>query len=58
MDATARMLNYNLDSLLFRWLQNTDGFQRDPFAFGSFTPRLARLGDFADLADPNMDVDM
>jgi hypothetical protein len=58
MDATARMLNYNLDSLLFRWLQNTDGFQRDPFAFGSFTPRLARLGDFADLADPSMDVDM
>jgi hypothetical protein len=64
MDDAARMMNYNLDSLLFRWLQNTDGFERDPFMYGGFTPGtttgrgVARLGDLADLADPNMDVDM
>ena len=63
MTAAARMMNYNLDSLLFRWLHTNDDFNhvdyRDPFIQGDFTPgvntgrSVARLSDLA-----NMDVDM
>ena len=62
MQDAARMMNYNLDSLLFRWLHATDDFNnvdyRDPFIQGDFTPgqtsrSVARLSDLA-----NMDVDM
>jgi len=57
MTAASRMMNYNLSSLLFRWLHTNDDF-RDPFMQDDFTPgqtsrSVARLSDLA-----NMDVDM